>query len=232
MSKPVCAVLGVGPGNGAAFARRFATAGYQVALLSRNEDYLRDLAATLTDAKAYAYDATDPQAVSVFERIEKDMGPVDILLYNAGAGVFGNLDKITTDDFERAWRINALGLMAASQAVVPQMRRKGGGAIIVTGATSAVKHSANFSAFTSAKAAQRALTQSMARYLGPEKIHVAYVIVDGVIDLERTRNAMPDKPDTFFLKPDSIADAVYFLAHQKEDAWTFELDLRPFGETW
>ena len=106
------------------------------------------------------------------------------------------------------------------------------GNIVVIGATAAVKHNANFSAFTSAKSAQRALAQSLAKHLGPDKVHVSYVIIDGMIDLKRTREAMSDQPDGFFLKPDEIANAVHFLTQQDQSAWTFELDLRPFGEKW
>jgi NAD(P)-dependent dehydrogenase (short-subunit alcohol dehydrogenase family) len=99
-------------------------------------------------------------------------------------------------------------------------------------ATSAVKHNANFSAFTPAKSAQKALAQSLARHLGPDKVHVSYVIIDGMIDLKHTREAMSDRPDDFFLKPDEIAHAVHFLTQQDQSAWTFELDLCPFGEKW
>ena len=237
MSKPVCAIVGIGPGNGEAFASKFAGEGYQVALLSRNEDYLKGLESDIADTKAYRYDATSPDdANSVAAAIKSDLGPIDTLLYNAGSGMFGNLDATELDAVEAAWRVNAYGLFAAAKAVVPQMRAQGGGNIIVTGATSAVKHSANFTAFTSAKAAQRAMAQSLAKHLGPEKIHVSYVIVDGVIDLPRTREMVKQQgqevPDDFFLKPDDIASAVFYLTQQPQSAWTFELDVRPFGEKW
>jgi NAD(P)-dependent dehydrogenase (short-subunit alcohol dehydrogenase family) len=103
---------------------------------------------------------------------------------------------------------------------------------VVTGATASLRGNVNTAAFASAKAGQRALAQSMARYLGPKGVHVGYVIVDGVVDLATTRDRMPDKPDEFFLMPAAIAEAVHFLAHQERSAWTFELDLRPFGERW
>ncbi len=233
MADPVCAIIGVGPGNGAAFAKRFAREGYALALMARNEAYLNGLASEMGNARAYAYDASDPSVAGpVFERIKQDLGPVDVLLYNAGSGHFGNIDKITAEDLETNWRVNTLGLFAAVQAVLPQMREQGQGNIVVTGATASVKHSANFSAFTSAKASQRALAQSLARHLGPENIHVSHVIVDGVIDIERTRKMMPDQPDDFFLKPEAIADAVWFLTRQPKSARSFELDLRPYGEKW
>ncbi len=237
MTKPVCAIIGIGPGNGEAFAKKFSAEGYHVALLSRNEDYLKKLEGQIPNTKAFVFDAMDANsAANVFPEIAQSMGPINTLLYNAGSGVFGNIDATSLDDIEAAWRVNAYGLAAAVQAVLPQMREQGGGNIVVTGATSAVKHSANFTAFTSAKAAQRAMAQSLAKHLGPEKIHVSYVIVDGVIDLPRTREMIKqqnqDVADDFFLQPDDIASAVFYLTQQPQSAWTFELDVRPFGEKW
>jgi len=233
MSKPVCAVIGVGPGNGTAIARKFSSEGYKIALLSRNEDYLNRLTHEWGDTRAYAYDALDTTAPEkVFGKIKQELGPVDVLVYNAGAGMFGSVDEIKLSDFEGAWRINALGLLAAVKTVLPDMRTVGKGNIVVIGATASVKHGANFTAFTSAKAAQRALAQSIAKHVGPEGVHVSLVIIDGVIDLPRTREMLPDRADDFFLKPDDIAQSVFFLTQQPKSAWTFELDVRPFGEKW
>jgi NADP-dependent 3-hydroxy acid dehydrogenase YdfG len=185
------------------------------------------------DTRAYAYDALDTTVrEKVFGKIKQELGPVDVLVYNAGAGMFGSVDEIKLSDFEAAWRINALGLLAAVKAVLPDMRAVGKGNIVVIGATASVKHGANFTAFTSAKAAQRALAQSIAKHVGPEGVHVSLVIIDGVIDLPRTREMLPNRADDFFLKPDDIAQSVFFLAQQPKSAWTFELDVRPFGEKW
>ena len=233
MSKPVCAVIGVGPGNGTAIARKFSSEGYKIALLSRNEDYLNRLTHEWGDTRAYAYDALDLTAPEkVFGKIKQELGPIDVLVYNAGAGMFGSVDEIKLSDFEAAWRINALGLLAAVKTVLPDMRTVGKGNIVVIGATASVKHGANFTAFTSAKAAQRALAQSIAKHVGPEGVHVSLVIIDGVIDLPGTREMLPDRADDFFLKPDHIAQSVFFLTQQPKSAWTFELDVRPFGEKW
>jgi len=233
MSNPVCAVIGVGPGNGSAIARKFSSEGYKIALLSRNEDYLNELAHECGDARAYVYDALDTTAPEkVFGKIKQELGSVDVLVYNAGSGMFGSVDTINLSDFEGAWRINALGLLAAVKAVLPDMLAAGKGNIVVIGATASVKHGANFTAFTSAKAAQRALAQSIAKHVGPGGLHVSLVIIDGVIDIARTRQMMPDKGDEFFLKPDDIAQSVFFLTQQPKSAWTFELDVRPFGEKW
>ena len=233
MSKSVCVIVGVGPGNGAAFARKFAIEGYRVAMLARNMDYLQKLAAEIPNSQAYQYDVTDSErATEVFSRIESEMGPIAVLVYNAGAGAFANIDDATVESFQGAWEVNARGLFAVAKQVIPQMRKLKGGNIVIIGATASIKGGANFTPFAAAKAAQRSLAQSMARYLAPEKIHISYIIVDGVINLERTRKAMPDKPDDYFMSPDDIAESVFFLTQQPSSAWTFELDLRPFGEKW
>jgi NAD(P)-dependent dehydrogenase (short-subunit alcohol dehydrogenase family) len=233
MADPVCAIVGIGPGNGAAFARRFAAEGHRVALCSRSLETLEKLAAELPGARAYAYDATDAESArQALDRIRDELGPIATLVYNAGSGVFGSVDDIDLDTFQRAWEVNARGLFLATKAVIPGMREAGGGNIVVIGATASKKGGAAFAAFASAKAAQRGLTESLARKLGPEHIHVSYVIIDGVIDIPRTRAMLKDRPDDFFLRADDIAEAVFFLTRQSQQAWTFELDLRPFGEKW
>ncbi|MDX1383357.1 MAG: SDR family NAD(P)-dependent oxidoreductase, partial [Thermoanaerobaculia bacterium] len=171
-------------------------------------------------------------ATEVLSRIRDEMGPVSVLVYNAGSGVFGDFDAVSPEDLEAAWRVNTWGLLLAAKQVVPDMRGLGGGNIVVTGATASLRGGANFAAFASAKAAQRSLAQSLARKLGPEGIHVSYVVVDGVIDMPRTRQLLPDRSDETFLRADDIAAATYFLTQQERSAWTFELDLRPFGESW
>ena len=233
MNKPVCVIVGVGSGNGASFARKFAKEGCSVAMLSRNMDYLNELSQEIADSKAYQYDVTKIDlAAPIFKQIESEMGAISVLVYNAGAGAFDNIDNANVESFQRAWEINTRGLFVVAKQVIPQMRKIGGGSIVIIGATASIKGGANFTPFASAKAAQRSLAQSMARFLDPEQIHVSYVIVDGVIDLERTRKAMPDKPDDYFINPDDLAESVWFLTQQSPSAWTFELDLRPFGEKW
>ncbi len=233
MRKPTCVVVGVGPGNGVAFARKFASEGYSVALLARNQDYLTKLEGRIPASRAFVYDVRDlGKASHVFGRIKAELGPVDTLVYNAGSGQFGSIDDTTPESFESAWRVNALGCLVCAKQVIPDMRASKEGNIVIIGATASLRGGANFTAFASAKAAQRSLAQSMARHLGPDRIHVSYVIIDGVVDLERTRKMMPDKPDDFFLQPDHIAESVFLLTRQPPSAWTFELDLRPFREKW
>lgn len=233
MSQPVCVIVGAGPGNGAAFARRFSLAGYRIALLARDREQLDTLEAGIDNSRAYAYDATSPaDADSVFARVRSELGPPEVLIYNASTREFGDIDRTSPELFERAWRVNSFGCLLAVKQVLPDMRATGGGTILVIGATASRSGAAGFTAFASAKAAQRSLAQSLARRLGPEGIHVGYVIIDAVVDMPASRAMLPDQPDTFFARPDDIAESVYFLAGQPRSAWTFELDLRPFGEHW
>jgi NAD(P)-dependent dehydrogenase (short-subunit alcohol dehydrogenase family) len=134
--------------------------------------------------------------------------------------------------FESAWRVNALGALAASQQVIPAMKAAGAGTIIFIGATASLRGGPQTAAFAPAKAAQRSLAESMARSLWPQKIHVALIVIDAVVDLPRTRKNMPDKPDDFFIQPDAIASTAVWLAKQPRSAWTFEAIVRPFGEKW
>ena len=233
MTEPVCVIIGAGPGNGAAFARRFAAAGQRVAVCARSLGDLEQLASEIEGAAAYAYDASQLDAAeTVLPRIREELGPISTLIYNAGSAVFGDVDRLDPAQFQTAWEVNTRGLFLASKQVIPEMRAAGCGNLAVIGATASVKGGASFAAFASAKAAQRSLAQSLARQLGPEQIHVSYVIIDGVIDIERTRQMLPDRSDEFFMQPDDIAEAVFFLTRQSRQAWTFELDLRPFGEKW
>lgn len=233
MSAPVTVIIGVGPGNGLAFARRFGKEGHRLALLSRSESKVQEAASQFSDAMALACDASDPAALAAaLGQVEAQLGPVQNLLYNAGSGLFGDVDAVALSDLESAWRLNALGLVAAAQAVLPGMRAKSHGNIIVTGATASLRGGARFLAFAQAKAAQRSIAQSLARKLGPEGIHVALVIVDGMVDGTRSRQMVPDLPDEAFMQPADIADAVWFLTQQARSAWTFELDLRPSAERW
>jgi NAD(P)-dependent dehydrogenase (short-subunit alcohol dehydrogenase family) len=232
MSK-VCVVMGVGTGNGEAFVRRFCSEGYQVAMLARSEDYLKQLEQSVDGAHAFPCDLMQPEQItSVLAEIENRLGPASVMLYNAGGGVFKSVEEASLEDFEANWRINVQGLVAATKAALPQLRQHDTASIIVTSASAATRGRANTAPFASAKAAQRSLAQSLARQLGPVKIHVANVVIDGVVDLPRTRERLPDKPDDFFVQPSAVADAVWNLCQQDPSAWTFELDIRPFGENW
>lgn len=232
-NKPVCVIVGVGPGNGAAFARQFSTNGYQVALLARSLEFTTELAKEIKNAKAYTCDVADAVSVAqTFAVIRAEMGEVDTLIFNPGAGVWKSVEEITVEEFEQSWRINALGALLVSQQVIPTMKANKRGNIIFIGATASRRGGAKTAAFAPAKAAQRSLAESMARHLGASGVHVATVIVDAVIDTPATRKMMPDKPDTFFLQPEDLAEVVFNLTQQKPSAWSSEIEVRPFGEIW
>ena len=231
--KKICVAVGVGPGNGASFSRRFAREGYRVVMLARNAEYLAQLSSEISDSVGLVCDVRDPAAIeTAFKQIQDTVGPVDTLLYNAGSGQWSSVMDTSIDDLHAAWATNTLGLLVCTQQVLPNMLASGCGNIIVSGATASLRGGANFTAFASAKAAQRSLTQSIARDVGPKGIHVSYVIIDGLIDLARTREFFPDTPDEAFMQADAIADSVWALTQQDSSAWTFEMDLRPFVERW
>jgi len=231
--QPVCVVAGVGPGNGAAFVRRFAKEGYRVAMIARTPGVMLDLAAQTPLASPYLCDLGDAGAVEkTFERIAADLGPVDALIYNAGKGVWGSAEDVSLENFEAAWRTNTLGAFVAAKCVIPAMKKRGAGQIILIGATASLRGGANTAAFASAKAAQRSLAQSLARALWPSGVHVSLVIVDGIVDEPLMRAKLADRPDEFFVKPEDIADTLVQLTGQRRSAWSFEVEARPFGEQW
>jgi NAD(P)-dependent dehydrogenase (short-subunit alcohol dehydrogenase family) len=231
--KPVCAVIGVGPGNGAAFASRFAAEGYAVAMLSRSLRFTAQLAAELPGARAYACDVGDAEAVAgAFAAIEAELGAVDVLIFNAGQGVWGDFAEISLDAFEAAWRVNVFGALLCARAVAPVMKRRGAGQIVFVGATASRRGGAKAAAFASAKGGQRNLAESLARALGPAGVHVSLIIIDGVVDEPASRRLFPDRSDSFYVKPDDVADTAVMLTRQKPSAWSFELEARPFGERW
>ncbi len=233
-SKPVAVITGVGPGLGAALARRFA-ATYAVAILARNADYLKALARELRDSGAAVLelvcDVSDrAQIADAFRAIRKDLGDPEVLLYNAGSGKFGSITEITPDQYEADWRVNAFGAFVAAKEVAPAMIARGRGTMLFTGATAGVKAGAKSVSFGPAKFAMRGLAQSLARDLGPRGIHVAWINVDGSIDIPGARGLKPSLKDGDFLKPEAIAETYWHLAHQDSSAWTMELEVRPFKE--
>lgn len=235
MANPrVAVVIGVGAGLGAALVRRFAPA-YRMALVARSADVTEPLAAEIRaaggDALAIQSDATIPEQVTAAHaRIGQALGPVDVLLYNGGRRPFGTLVDTTPEVFEETWRQHAFGAFLWSRAVVPDMLARRAGAVLITGATAGVKPGASSAAFGPAKFAVRGLAQVMARDLHPQGVHVAYVNVDGAIDMPVVRQHLPHLTDEDLLAPAAIADAFWFLAHQHPSAWTHELDVRPFKE--
>ena len=230
---PVCAVVGVGPGNGEAFARRFSADGYAVALMARQTDLIAKLAGELARAKAFACDVADAASVAeAFGRVRAELGDVHVLVFNAGSGVWGTIEEVSPEDFERPWRVNTLGLFLASREVIPAMRARGRGDIVVVGATASRRGVARTAAFAPAKMAQRGLAESMARHLWPAGIHVALIIVDGVVGGPVTRSRFAERPDDSFIAPAGVADIAVSLIRQDRSAWSFEVEARPYAEKW
>jgi NAD(P)-dependent dehydrogenase (short-subunit alcohol dehydrogenase family) len=230
----VAVITGVGRGLGASLVRRFA-ASYAVAIIARRADYLKALADEVRQGGATALDLScdvgdRAQVSEVFGKIRAELGAPEVLLYNAGSGTFGSITDITPDQYEADWRVNALGAFLAAREVVAAMIARGRGTMLFTGATAGVKAGAKSISFGSAKFAMRGLAQSLARDLGPKGIHVAWINVDGSIDIPGARRLKPGLKDDDFLKPHAIAETYWHLAHQDPSAWTLDLDLRPFKE--
>jgi NAD(P)-dependent dehydrogenase (short-subunit alcohol dehydrogenase family) len=233
MAEPICVVSGVGPGNGAALVRRFAAGGYRVAMLARNAQRLADLEASIPSAKAFPCDVSDPAQVdAILTAVEGQLGAPEILVHNAVGGAFGNFLEIDPSVLNRNFQVNAMGLLYLARRLAPAMIEAGKGTMIATGNTSALRGKAGFAGFAPTKAAQRILAESMARELGPKGVHVAYIVIDAVIDVPWARERYKDKPDAFFIKPAAIAEEAWHVAKQDRSAWSFNVELRPYGEVW
>ena len=230
---PVCLVTGVGPGTGTAVARRFAAGGYRVAMLARSADRLAALEAELPGSRAFACDVGDAASLArVLDDVRVTLGAPRVVVHNAVAGSFGTFLDVDPDELERNFRVNVVALLHLARGLVPDMIARGQGALVVTGNTSALRGKPAFAVFAPTKAAQRILAQSIAREVGPKGVHVAYVVIDAVIDVPWTRQAFGGRPDDFFIQPRAIAEEIWRVAHQDRSAWSFDVELRPFGETW
>lgn len=233
MSTKVCVISGVGPGTGAALARRFASGGYSVAMLARNAARLSELEREITGAKAFPCDVSDPKQVeAAAAAIAREFGQPDVVIHNAVGGAFGSFLDIDPAVLNQNFQTNTMGLLYLARSFVPAMIARGSGALIATGNTSALRGRAAFAGFAPTKAAQRILAEAIARDAGPKGVHVAYVVIDAVIDVPWTRERFKDRPDNFFIKPAAIADEIFHTAHQDKSAWSFNVEVRPFGENW
>ena len=230
--KPLAIITGVGPGTGAAMARRFHDGGYRVAMMARNAERLGALERELSDSFAVACDVTDGVAfTAALDGIEARAGVPKVVIHNAVGGAFGSFLEIPPDILERNFQVNVMALLHLGRWAAPKMAAEGG-ALICTGNTSALRGKANFAGFAPTKAAQRILAESIAREMGPKGVHVAYIVIDAVIDSARMRERYPGKADDFFIQPAAIADEAFHLAHQPRAAWSFMAEIRPFGENW
>jgi NAD(P)-dependent dehydrogenase (short-subunit alcohol dehydrogenase family) len=222
-------------------ARRFAKEGYTVCVARRTATALKPLVDQITveggKAVAFGLDARrEDQVVNFFHQIEAEVGPVEVLVFNVGGNVRFPVLETTAQKYFKVWEMCAMAGFLAGREAARLMLPRGRGTLLFTGATASLRGAAGFSAFAGGKAALRALAQSMARELGPKGLHVAHVVIDGMIDTAFTREHFAQRveevgPDGI-LNPDHIADAYWWLHEQPRDAWTFELDLRPSAERW
>jgi short-subunit dehydrogenase len=202
-------------------------------MLARSQDRLSNLEGQLEGVKGYPCDVSDRAALErVLDSVKDELGSPSILVHNAVGGAFGSFLDIDPSVLENNFQVNTMALLHLARSLAPDMIATGEGAIIITGNTSAYRGMPGFAGFAPTKAAQRVLAESMARDLGPKGVHVGYVAIDAVIDLEWTRERMPDKPDDYFCKPQDIAEECYRIAHQPRSAWAFNSIIRPFGENW
>jgi NAD(P)-dependent dehydrogenase (short-subunit alcohol dehydrogenase family) len=240
-NKKVALVIGAGDATGGAIARRFAREGYVACVTRRSLDKLQPLLDQIRaeggEAHGFASDARqEEQVAELVEQIERDIGPIEAMVFNIGANVPCSILEETARKYFKIWEMACFAGFLTSQAVAKRMVTRGRGTILFTGATAGLRGAAGFAAFAGAKHGIRALAQSMARELGPLNVHVAHVVVDGAIDTAFIRDSFPElyakKDQDGILDPEHIADSYWYLHSQPRDAWTFELDLRPWMERW
>ncbi len=245
MTAPVALITGVGDSTGAALARRFAAGGYRVAMIARNTARLAALEAEIEDARAFVCDVGDLEALeATLAEVRATLGKPAVLIHNAVAHSFDGFLDADPAELERNFRINTTALLHLARALAPDMIEAGSGAIMVTGNTASHRGVPKYALFAPTKAAQRILSESLARELGPKGVHVGYITVDAAIDVtwlgpEAERpdwlRPPPDWPwprEDFYAKPAAIAEEVFHLAHQDRSTWAFDLVIRPFAEAW
>lgn len=242
MTSRAILVIGAGDYTGGAIARRFAREGYVACVSRRNGEKLVPLVDQIRVegglAHAFGSDARrEEQVVDLFGRIERDIGPIEVCVYNVGGNVRFPLLETTSRVYLKVWEMCAFGAFLAGREAARHMVPRGRGTILFTGATASLRGGAGYAAFAGGKHAKRALAQSMARELGPQGIHVAHIVIDGAIDTAFIRDNRPDlyeerKGADGLLAPDAIAEMYWQIHQQPRAAWTFETDLRPWAETW
>lgn len=237
----VALVIGAGDATGSAIAKRFAQGGYIACMTRRHADKLADVVSDIQNAggQAYAFSSDarkEQQVIDLIEKIESEIGPIEVMVFNIGANVPCSILEETAQKYFKIWEMACFSAFLTGREVAKRMVQRQKGSILFTGATAGLRGSACFAAFAGAKHALRALAQSMARELGPQNIHVAHVVVDGAIDTEFIQTQFPQmyakKAQDGILNPEHIAENYWHLAHQPRDAWTHELDLRPWIEHW
>ncbi len=235
-----CLVTGVGGATGAAIVRRFVRDGYRVAMLARNGDRLNRLQQEIAGSKSYVCDVGDLEALdNTIDAVRADLGRPSVVVHNAVSATFGKFLDADPAELERNFRVNTTALLYLARAIAPDMIAAGGGAIVVTGNTSSLRGVPNYALFAPTKAAQRILAEALARDLGPKRVHVGYVTIDGAIDSpwlsEDGRTPPADwarSREDWFVQPDAIAEEIFHIAHQHHSTWTFDFVIRPFAEKW
>ncbi|VVQ04767.1 3-oxoacyl-[acyl-carrier-protein] reductase FabG [Pseudomonas fluorescens] len=240
-NKKVVLVVGAGDATGGAIAKRFAQEGFVACVTRRSADKLQPLVDTIKatggEAHGFACDARkEEDVVALVEQIENEIGPIEAFVFNIGANVPCSILEETARKYFKIWEMACFSGFLNAREVARRMAKRQRGTVLFTGATAGMRGAAGFAAFAGAKHGIRALAQSMARELGPMNIHVAHVIVDGAIDTDFIRDNFPEKYATKdqdgILNPEHIAENYWYLHSQPRDAWTFELDLRPWSERW
>jgi NAD(P)-dependent dehydrogenase (short-subunit alcohol dehydrogenase family) len=241
MSRKVALVVGAGDALGSAIAKRFAKEGYVVAVVRRDRDKLQTLVEEVEAlggrAVAFGVDARkEEQVIELVAHVERELGPIEVAVFNIGANVQFSLTETTAQKYFKVWEMACFAGFLTGREVAKPMLTRGRGSILFTGATASIRGAKNFAAFAGGKHGLRALAQSMARELGPQNIHVAHVLIDGAIDTDFIRTLFPEryalKSVDGILNPEHIAENYLHLHNQPRDAWTFEMDLRPYMEQW
>ncbi|WP_164658999.1 SDR family oxidoreductase [Tropicibacter sp. Alg240-R139] len=244
MSGPVVLIIGAGDYIGAAIAKRFASGGFTVCMGRRNGDKLAPLVAEIEAeggaAIGYTLDARDEDSVmAIFKQVEEEVGPIETVIYNVGGNVRFPILDTTARVFRKVWEMACFAGFLSGREAARYMAPRGRGNIFFTGASASMRGNSGYAAFSAGKSGLRALAQSMAKELGPKNIHVAHLVIDAGVDTAFVRDRIAQSghdPDTLpkdtLMNPTSVAEAYWTLQHQTRDAWTFELDLRPYGERW
>ncbi|MBX9404070.1 SDR family oxidoreductase [Pseudomonas baetica] len=240
-NKKVVLVVGAGDATGGAIAKRFAREGFIACVTRRSADKLHPLVESILaeggEAHGFACDARkEEDVIALIEDIETRLGPIEVFVFNIGANVPCSILEETARKYFKIWEMACFSGFLNAREVAKRMVTRQRGTILFTGATAGLRGASGFAAFAGAKHGIRALAQSMARELGPMNIHVAHVVVDGAIDTDFIRNSFPEKyaskDHDGILNPEHIAENYWYLHSQPRDAWTFELDLRPWNERW
>lgn len=238
--KPVALVVGAGDHLGSAIAERFAKEGYHIVATRRRGDLnslIAKIEASGGSATALHSDARDEDAVTqLFSQIEQELGPIEVVVFNVGGNVRFNIVETTTQVYRKVWEMCALAGFLVGREAAETMLPRNQGTILFTGASASIRGNKGFSAFAGGKHALRALAESMAHELGPQGIHVAHIIVDGLIENEATKEFLPDlyasKGKDGIIQPEDLAEIYWNIHNQPRSAWTFEQDVRPFREPW